>query len=373
MLERLKFLAFQPPRLVVNQARQHSATFRLCGQPQLFHSRLSGYSPTPIIPLPELAKQLGLSRLYAKYEGQRFGLPSFKPLGAMYAALRLIESRFGPVADLAEARRILAARPDLTLVAATDGNHGRAVARIAALLGTRATIFVPNDINISYLQPIYDEKANICIVQGDYDAAVEMAASAARAHGAFLISDTGLHVEEESPNHVLDGYTTLFAEIDGALGRDAFDSLILPAGVGGLAAAAVKFYRSTERPHSQVPLILTVEPERAACVQASIEAGRIVKISVTASAMSCLQCGTVSCTAWPYLYRGLDAAISVVDSWCDPAITALRSVGIHTRPTGAAALAGVLAVFLSSAAASWEAFGGRRPDSVLIVVTEGDA
>jgi len=346
----------------------------LGGEPQLFHRRFGGYSPTPIIALTELARQLGLSSLYAKYERQRFGLPSFKPLGVTYATLRLIQSRFGPVADLADARRMLATRPDSTLIAATDGNHGRAVARMASWLGTRATIFVPHDINTSYLQPIYDEKANVCILQGDYDTAVQMAASAARrTHGAFLVSDTGLDADEESSSLVLDGYTTLFAEIDDVLGRDAFDTLVLPAGVGGLAAAAVKFYRSTERLHFEIPRILTVEPDSAACVQASIQAGRIVTISATTSAMACLQCGTVSCSAWPYLRRGLDATLSVPDCWCDPAITALRSVGIQTRPTGAAALAGVLAISLSSAAMSWEAFGARRPESVLIIVTEGGA
>ncbi len=368
-LERIKFSSFTAPRLVVNRGRRRTAAFPLLGQPELFHRRLSGYSPTPIIPLTELAKQLGLSRLYAKYEHERFGLPSFKPLGVTYATLRLLESQFGPIADLAEARRIFAKRPDLALMAATDGNHGRAVARMAAWLGTKATIFVPRDIKPSYLQPIYDEKAEICIVHGDYDAAVKMAASSARARGALLVSDTGLDTEEVGPNYVLDGYTTLFAEIDDILGRDAYDCLIVPAGVGGLAAAAVKYYRSFER--TQALRICTVEPDSAACVQASIQAGRIVTITATDSVMSCLQCGTVSCSAWPYLYSGLDAALSITDSWCDPALAALCSVGIFTRPTGAAALAGLLASFLSSAAMSLEGFGSRRPDSILIVITEG--
>src|SRR6516164_10482093 len=96
------------------------------GETHAFHQSLPGYSPTPLVPVPELAAELRVGRVLVKDESSRLGLPAFKVLGASWAC-----------------RQVLRRRPGAMLVTATDGNHGRAVARMAAHFGVEATVFVP--------------------------------------------------------------------------------------------------------------------------------------------------------------------------------------------------------------------------------------
>ena len=81
-----------------------------------------------------LAAGLGIAKLLYKHEGPRFGLGSFKALGGSYAALRVLQREIsrglGRNVSMADIRNgdytDWAAR--VTLVSATDGNHGRALA-----------------------------------------------------------------------------------------------------------------------------------------------------------------------------------------------------------------------------------------------------
>ena len=66
----------------------------------------------------------------------------------------------------------------LTLIAATDGNHGRAVARVARWFGLNARIFVPSFVSPGRRQAIEAEGAELRIIDGVYDAAVDAALEA---------------------------------------------------------------------------------------------------------------------------------------------------------------------------------------------------
>src|SRR5882672_4688212 len=103
-----------------------------------FHQRLPGYQPTPLIEAPELAGMLAIGEVLVKDESNRLGLPAFKILGASWAVYRALEKRLGqslePWRTMDELAKRLAPLRPLTLVTATDGNHGRAVAHMAALL-----------------------------------------------------------------------------------------------------------------------------------------------------------------------------------------------------------------------------------------------
>src|ERR1700733_14288517 len=103
-----------------------------------FHRGLPGYTPTPLVEAPALASELGVGRLFVKDESARFDLRAFKFLGASWAGFRAVAARTGytgPAAvDGLRAHlrgRAGAADVGLALVTATDGNHGRAVARTA--------------------------------------------------------------------------------------------------------------------------------------------------------------------------------------------------------------------------------------------------
>src|SRR4051794_32764470 len=87
-----------------------------------FHRALPGYAPTPLCALGGVAAELGLGAVAMKDESARLGLPAFKVLGASWAVERALREAGGPVG---------------TLIAASAGNHGRAVARVAAMRGLR--------------------------------------------------------------------------------------------------------------------------------------------------------------------------------------------------------------------------------------------
>jgi diaminopropionate ammonia-lyase len=86
---------------------------------------------------------------------------------------------------------------------------------------------------------------------------------------------------------------------------------------------------------------MTVEPETAACVLASLEAGELTTIETGETIMAGLNCGTPSALAWPYLRAGLDAAVAVSNDECRLAMSELHTAGVGAGPCGAASLAGL--------------------------------
>jgi diaminopropionate ammonia-lyase len=77
-----------------------------------FHASLAGYAPTPVHELPQVASALDIAAVAVKDESDRLGLPAFKIVGASWAL------------DCA----LRESRGTRTVVAASAGNHGRAVA-----------------------------------------------------------------------------------------------------------------------------------------------------------------------------------------------------------------------------------------------------
>src|SRR5690348_2847414 len=149
-----------------------------------FHAELPGYRPTELTELPALAEELGVGRVFVKDESTRMGLGAFKVLGASWAIARLLTGkgdagRVSLDADrvtLEGLRRAAAAHP-VELVTATDGNHGRAVAWMARLLGLRARVFVPDVVAERARAAIEAEGATVIVSGDSYDEAVEEAAA----------------------------------------------------------------------------------------------------------------------------------------------------------------------------------------------------
>lgn len=292
-----------------------------------FHRSLPGYAPTPLIDLPALAAALGIRRLVLKDESWRLGLPAFKILGASWAC-----------------RQVHERDPHADFVAATDGNHGRAVARTAAQLGVGATVFVPAVMLPATAAAIAGEGATVIRVDGDYDTTVRRAAAyAAAAPGRALIQDTAWQGYTEVPAWIVDGYRTVLEEVDTALAVEGgvADLVVVPVGVGSLAETVVRHYRQPAGPR---PRVLSVEPASAACLLASLSAGRPVTVPTAATVMAGLNCPTVSASAWPVLHAGLDAAVAVEDGDARSAAEDLAALGVPVGPCGAATLAGLRAV-----------------------------
>jgi diaminopropionate ammonia-lyase len=313
-----------------------------------FHRRLPEYAATPLVDAPGLAGALGVGKAWVKDESWRLGLPAFKILGASWAVYRALEQHsdgIGEWGDLEELRGRLAPLLPLTLAAATDGNHGRAVARMAGLLGLGARIFVPADMAPARIEAIRSEGAEVVVVRGTYDDAV--ARSAEEADGRCLvISDTSWPSYEDVPRWVIDGYSTILWEVEdelGRLGEGGPTLVVVQIGVGAFAAAVTRHFRSSGV--FPRPKILGVEPVRAACALASAEAGSIIHLpGPHDSIMAGLNCGSPSIVAWPVLSKGVDLFVEIEDRWAREAMRMMAGAGIVSGETGAAGLAGLLAL-----------------------------
>ncbi|MFG2533422.1 pyridoxal-phosphate dependent enzyme [Streptomyces sp. NPDC048516] len=320
-----------------------------------FHATLPGYAPTPLREIPILAAELGVHRVFVKDESARFGLPAFKILGASWAVHRALAETSGE-----------------RLVTATDGNHGRAVARTARLLGLTAEVFVPTAVHPAAAAAIAHEGARVTRVDGSYDDAVHRAAeAAARTPGAVLVQDTALPGYTRIPGWIIEGYATLFDETDEqlrALGAGPAGLVAVPVGVGSLAQAAVSHYRAPR--DAPPPSLLSVEPDTAAAVLTSLTAGRPTAVTTGATIMAGLNCGTPSSAAWPLLRDGLDAAVAVTDTECARAARDLAALGLSSGPCGAASLAGARAA-LTSAAERRAALAEHSTRTVVLLNTEG--
>ena len=344
-----------------------------------FHRRLPGYGESPLIEAPGLAEKLGVGEVFVKNETTRFGLPSFKILGASWATYVSLCERLGPMPDgpltYGGLKDWASPLGPLTLLAATDGNHGRAVARVARWLGLGARIFVPDFVSPARRQAIESEGAELVVIDGAYDASVDAAIDAAKAANTLLISDTARSASDVVPKLVTAGYTTPFAEVDQQLsrsGNDRIDAVAVQAGVGGLSSACTHWARDNRRGPS--PHVVVVEPENAACVMAALAAGEPVTVSASeVSRMCVLQCGTISVTAFPVLEAGVSCCLAIEDSWADIAVSELAASGVHTGPSGAGGTAGLLATLGSQNGSPVREHLGLRPDARLLVIATESA
>jgi len=372
-------------------ARFWRAAAPVTGAPA-FHAELPGYRPTELTELPALAEELDVGRVFVKDESTRMGLGAFKVLGASWAIARLLtgERAAGRV-SLGELRQAAAAHP-VELVTATDGNHGRAVAWMARLLGLRARVFVPHVVAERARAAIAAEGATVIVSGGSYDEAVEQAAAYAGQQGAgagrpaagqagqgrqgagagrLLVQDTAWAGYESVPSWIVEGYGTLLAEVDQQFaGRElpGPDLVSVPVGVGSLAQAVVTHYRRG----GQAPAVLAVEPETAAGVLASLHASARQSVPTAWTVMAGLNCGTPSSLAWPVLAGGLDAAIAVPDHLAIEAGADLGRLGVRSGPSGAASLAGVRSALTGPGSGARRAgLGVTRASVVLLLSTEG--
>src|SRR5689334_9194556 len=129
---------------------------------------------------------------------------------------------------------------------------------------------------------------------------------------------------------MIEGYSTLFRELAEQAGG-ALDVLIVPIGVGSLAAAAVQGAAGAR--------VIGVEPVTAACVTESLRAGEPVDVPTPGTTMAGLDCARPSAVAWPILRDGLYGTVTVTDDQAAAAIRGLATHGLAIGESGAAPLA----------------------------------
>jgi diaminopropionate ammonia-lyase len=257
--------------------------------------------------------------------------------------------------------RALLERPDThTLVAASAGNHGRAVARAAAWRGIGCRVYLPKRSAPARRQAIVDEGAEVVVADGGYEDAVRQARAAGARSGWLEIADVG----STGPAHwVIDGYQTLFAEADA---QGEHDLIVVPVGVGSLAAAATRFAATAG------VRVVGVEPVTAACLTASLAAGHPVAVPNPGTTMAGLDCAEVSAAAWPSLRDGMLGTVTVDDDEVRIAMQELARADLAIGDCGAAPLAALRALAADPRCAAVRAAAGIDNRSrVLLIATEG--
>ena len=166
-----------------------------------FHQSLPGFAETPLHQLASsVCKQLGVAKVLLKDESSRAGLPAFKILGASWATYRALTRKLNlPLTSPLDVVKDAASRANLELYTATDGNHGRAVARMARIFGVGAKVYVPGVMDEKTKALIRQEGAAVVVMNGDYDAAVKESEQDSIKASGILIQDTAWPSYEEVP------------------------------------------------------------------------------------------------------------------------------------------------------------------------------
>ena len=353
---------------------------------QTFHRSLAGYTPTPLIERPALAGKLGVRKLYIKDEAHRFGIKAFKALGASYAIFRYLKGEWKSLygdefgVDAFQDSGKMVRLGEKTFCAATDGNHGRAVAWTARKLKQRAVIYMPDNTVQARIDNIENEGARVVLVKGTFDDCVTRCDADARANGWIAIADIAFKGDMEIPNHIMAGYSTIFHELDtlNTPEKPQIDLVLLQAGVGGFAAAGSWFY--THRYGRNRPYLVCVEPTESDCFLESIRSGKGAPretLGNQTSIMAGLNCGTPSAAAWPIIKNAADAFIAIEDHYAEEAIRAYHyaesgDLPIVSCESGASSLAGLMALCRESALKPIRDKIRLPGCSVLLVNTEGD-
>jgi len=341
-----------------------------------FHRELPGYNPTPLISLENIASDLGVKKLLIKDEGRRFGLKAFKALGASYAVYRFLYERSGynltPDKFFSDEGRKLA--DGITFYCATDGNHGRAVAWIARLLERQAIIFVPSGTVPARIDAIESEGAQVVVVKGGYDEAVRRAGENSDWVNNIVISDISYPGNMKIPLYIQQGYLTMFREISLQLkeqGERAPELIFIQAGVGAFASSAATFFNDPVND----PCLVSVEPESSKCLFHSVETGDGQPhsfLSPKQTIMAGLNCETPSLVAWPIIRDRFNAFISIEDTYSEEAMRLLSKEGVVSGESGAAGLAGLIALCRENPDFMENNLLKKRDATILIINTEAD-
>jgi len=291
-----------------------------------------GYEVTPLISLEGFASSLGIQSLHYKDESSRFGLGSFKSLGGAYAVLKVLQRELQSVTGKSvSTEEILEGKfsdliEKITVVTATDGNHGRSVAWGAQLFGCHARIYIHQGVSQGRADAIAQYGAEVIWVKGNYDDSVIAADEDAKKHGWFLVSDTSYEGYTDLPRYVLAGYTVMTQEIMEQSDKP-FTHVFVQGGVGGLASAV--FGDFWQQFGENRPYFIVVEPELADCLYQSSKRGERTTVNITEETiMAGLSCGEVSLLSWEILEKCVDHFMTIPDDFVAPTMRLLAK-GAH--------------------------------------------
>ena len=263
--------------------------------------------------------------VWIKDERARMGLGSFKALGAAYVIAR--DAQTG------------AARGQ-TYVTASAGNHGLSVAAGAAAFGANAVIFLADTVPEAFAIRLRGLGADVRRAGETYEASMAAAAETADRNGWILLSDSSWPGYFERPHVLMEGYTALMQEVASQVARPP-THIFLQAGVGGLAAACAAYARAAWETE---PCIVVVEPEVAPALYASVKSGSVQVTEGPVSSMGRLDCKEPSLIALKGLARDANGFMTISEAEGQAGAEACAKAGLPSTPSGAAGVAGLLAM-----------------------------
>ena len=346
-IAKLKHFAAQPK---AGDAFERILTRQAFAEAQSEIQKWEGYDATPLETLPALAASIGVGQILYKHEGPRFGLGSFKALGGSYAAQRILQreltKRLEKPVSLTDIRtgKYQAECGDITLVSATDGNHGRSLAWGCQRFGAPCRIYIHAEVSEGRAQAMRDLGAEVIRIDGDYDASVDLAKREADENGWFVVSDTSWPGYSLPPCDVMCGYGVMTQEICEALDQ-APTHVFLQGGVGGLAAGVAAGLRQYWGDAS--PRVIIVEPELAACLFESGKTGEATNVILTEETlMAGLSCGEPSPIAWEILVEEAGDFLTIPEPIVAPTVRLLAGPleGDPVIEAGESAVAGLAAL-----------------------------
>ncbi|WP_171230554.1 threonine/serine dehydratase [Ruegeria sp. HKCCA4008] len=212
--------------------------------------------------------------------------------------------------------------PDAGVVAASGGNHGAAAAFAAQALGYPAKIFVPELAGPSKIALIRQTGADLSVVPGEYANALTQA----QAHEA----ETGaMQIHAYDAPATVAGQGTCFAEWD-AQGLQA-DTVLVAVGGGGLIAGALAWFDGARK-------VVAVEPQTSCALNAALQAGEPVDVSVSGIAANALGARRIGQICFD-LAQGMTSVLVSDDAIAAAQKALWQAHRILVEPAGATALA----------------------------------
>ena len=352
-----------------------------------FHRSFPQYSNTPLVELDNLACELGVGKIYIKDESHRFGLNSFKALGATFALANFIAETAGrSIWDLdyqtltsSETKRELG---DFTFYATTDGNHGRAVAWAAKQIGQKSVIYMPKGCPLVKLENIRREGAEAYITEINYDDTIRFTAElAAKTPRAVIVQDTAWEGYEDIPGWIMQGYAVMALEACEQLQdlRAKPTHMLIQAGVGAFAGSAQGVFSNYYGADS--PVSFVVEPNVANCHYRSVLKGDGSIVNVGGdmdTIMAGLACGEPNKLSWDILKNKSSYFVTIDD---EHAAHGMRVLGAPLRgdprvisgESGASSMGFLMELLASDDLAELREQAGIGRDSrIVLFSTEGD-
>ena len=257
-------------------------------------SKWDSYYPTPLLLLNKLSKELNLNNIYYKDESKRFDLKSFKALGGAYAV-----------------EKVTKGNKDITVSTATAGNHGRSVAWGAKRLGLKCKIFISEYVSDLRGKAMEALGADVIKVKGNYENSLVECIKQSTDNNWQIVQDVAWKDYMLVPTLTMAGYSVMMKEIVDQINNEEITHIFLQAGVGGMAGAMVA---GAARYLKNIPKMIIVEPDSAACVMESIKTGKIEKINIVReSLMGGMSCGEPSLVPWKILKKSVNNCISLPD------------------------------------------------------------